>query len=68
VHAARAREDPGRKRPDHLRRDGHFSFSSGLLLEKGGWQMLNYLALPFVTAVAIAVLWLLARHRVAAGA
>jgi MFS family permease len=44
------------------------SFSSGLLLEKGGWQMLNYLALPFVTAAAIAVLWLLARRRVAAGA
>src|SRR5438552_1026046 len=44
------------------------SFSSGLLLEKSGWQMLNYLALPFVTAAAIAVLWLLARRRVAAGA
>ena len=43
------------------------SFSSGLLLEKSGWQMLNYLALPFVTAAAIAVLWLLARRRVAAG-
>jgi len=44
------------------------SFSSGLLLEKSGWQMLNYLALPFVTAAAVAVLWLLARRRVAAGA
>ncbi len=44
------------------------SFSSGLLLEKSGWQMLNYLALPFVTAAAIVVLWLLARRRVAAGA
>jgi len=44
------------------------SFGSGLLLEKSGWQMLNYLALPFVTAAAIAVLWLLARRRVAAGA
>jgi len=43
------------------------SFSSGLLLEKSGWQMLNYLALPFVTAAAIALLWLLARRRVAAG-
>ena len=43
------------------------SFGSGLLLEKSGWQMLNYLALPFVTAAAIAVLWLLARRRVAAG-
>jgi MFS family permease len=44
------------------------SFSSGLLLEKSGWQLLNYLALPFVTAAAVAVLWLLARRRVAAGA
>jgi len=44
------------------------SFSSGLLLEKSGWQLLNYLALPFVTAAAVAVLWLLARGRVAAGA
>ncbi|TMH82422.1 MAG: MFS transporter [Betaproteobacteria bacterium] len=44
------------------------SFSSGLLLEKSGWQMLNYFALPFVTAAAIALLWLLARHRFAAGA
>jgi MFS family permease len=43
------------------------SFSSGLLLEKSGWQMLNYLALPFVTAAAIGLLWLLARRRVAAG-
>jgi MFS family permease len=44
------------------------SFSSGLLLEKSGWQTLNYLALPFVTAAAVAVLWLLARRRVAAAA
>jgi MFS family permease len=44
------------------------SFSSGLLLEQSGWQTLNYLALPFVTAAVIAVLWLLARRRVAAGA
>jgi MFS family permease len=44
------------------------SFSSGLLLEKSGWQTLNYLALPFVTAAAVAVLWLLARRRAAAAA
>jgi len=44
------------------------SFTSGLLLEKSGWEVLNYLALPFVTAAAIAVLWLLFRRRVAAGA
>jgi len=44
------------------------SFSSGLLLEKGGWQTLNYLALPFITAAFLAILWLLARRRVAATA
>ncbi len=44
------------------------SFSSGLLLEKSGWQTLNYLALPFVTAAAVAVLWLLVRRRSVAAA
>jgi len=44
------------------------SFSSGLLLEKGGWETLNYLALPFITVAIAAILWLLARRRVAAAA
>jgi MFS family permease len=44
------------------------SFSSGLLLEKSGWAILNYLALPLITSAAVAVLWLLARRRVAAAA
>ena len=44
------------------------SFSSGLLLEKSGWQTLNYLALPFITAAIGGVLWLLSRRRVAAPA
>ncbi|MGB5082728.1 MAG: MFS transporter [Burkholderiales bacterium] len=41
------------------------SFSSGLLLEKSGWQTLNYLALPFITAAIGGVLWLLSRRRAA---
>ncbi|MBX6392191.1 MAG: MFS transporter, partial [Burkholderiales bacterium] len=39
------------------------SFSSGLLLEQNGWQMLNYLAIPFVLAVGIAVSWLMVLRR-----
>jgi MFS family permease len=39
------------------------SFSSGLLLEKSGWQMLNYLALPLITTAAAGVLWLLFSRR-----
>lgn len=44
------------------------SFSSGVLIEKNGWEVLNLLALPFVTAAAIAIVWLLARRRAAAAA
>jgi len=39
------------------------SFSSGLLLEQNGWQMLNYLAIPFVLALGIAVSWLMVLRR-----
>jgi MFS family permease len=42
------------------------SFSSGLLLETNGWQLLNYLAIPFVGAIGIAVLWLATKRRVPA--
>ena len=42
------------------------SFTSGLLLETNGWQVLNYLALPFIAVIAAAVLWLLLRRRAAA--
>ncbi|HEY6241185.1 MAG TPA: MFS transporter [Burkholderiales bacterium] len=42
------------------------SFSSGLLLEKSGWEILNYLALPLITTAAAGVLWLLFRRRAAA--
>lgn len=42
------------------------SFASGMLLEVNGWAMLNYLALPFVAIMAIAVLWLMGKRRVPA--
>jgi MFS family permease len=44
------------------------SFSSGVLIEKNGWQVLNMLALPFVTAAAVTLLWLLFKRRHAAAA
>jgi MFS family permease len=44
------------------------SFASGMLLEANGWQMLNYLALPFVAAMGVALLWLMGRRRVPAAA
>ncbi|MFO1361639.1 MAG: MFS transporter [Burkholderiales bacterium] len=44
------------------------SFSSGLLLETNGWQLLNYLAIPFVALIALAVLWLMGKRRVPAAA
>ena len=40
------------------------SFASGLLLEANGWQTLNYLALPFVAVMAVAILWLMSRRRI----
>jgi MFS family permease len=39
------------------------SFSSGFLLEVNGWNTLNWLALPFVLAVGLAVCWLGLRRR-----
>jgi len=42
------------------------SFASGVLIDAKGWETLNWLALPFVTVAAGAVLWLLARRRPAA--
>jgi MFS family permease len=42
------------------------SFGSGVLIDAKGWEVLNWLALPFITAAAGAVLWLLTRRRVAA--
>ena len=43
------------------------SFSSGALITTRGWEQLNYGSLPFIAAVACAILWLAAqRRRVAA--
>jgi len=42
------------------------SFSSGVLIDQRGWQVLNWLALPFVTAAVAAILWLLLKRRLAA--
>ena len=42
------------------------SFGSGVLIDAKGWQVLNWLALPFITVAAGAVLWLLARRRAVA--
>jgi len=39
------------------------SFASGLVLEGSGWNTLNYLAIPFIAAVALAVVWLMLRRR-----
>jgi MFS family permease len=41
------------------------SFGSGVLIDAKGWQVLNWLALPFITVAAGAVLWLIARRRTA---
>jgi MFS family permease len=40
------------------------SASSGVLLNSNGWALLNYLSLPFVAIVTVAVLWLFARRAV----
>jgi MFS family permease len=42
------------------------SFGSGVLIDSKGWEVLNWLALPFITVAAAALLWLLARRRVVA--
>jgi MFS family permease len=39
------------------------SFSSGMILERNGWQILNYAALPFVAVIGIAILWLMTKRR-----
>ena len=39
------------------------SFSSGLLLKSNGWQMLNYVAIPFLIIAGLACLWMMLRAR-----
>ncbi len=42
------------------------SFSSGLILKANGWVMLNYAAMPFLFAAALAMLWLFLQRRASA--
>ena len=39
------------------------SFSSGLLMNRNGWDMLNYAALPVLAVIAAAIAWLALRRR-----
>jgi len=39
------------------------SFASGLLLKANGWEMLNYAAMPFLLASAVATFWLINQRR-----
>ena len=39
------------------------SFSSGLLLKSNGWQMLNYVTIPFLAVAGLACLWMMLRTR-----
>lgn len=39
------------------------SAASGILLDRNGWETLNYLAIPFIVTVVLGLLWLLARGR-----
>ncbi|OGA35342.1 MAG: MFS transporter [Betaproteobacteria bacterium RIFCSPLOWO2_12_FULL_64_23] len=42
------------------------SFSSGLLMHRNGWEMLNYAALPVLAVICAALAWLALRRRAAA--
>jgi MFS family permease len=42
---------------------GVSSFASGLILEKNGWQTLNYAAVPFLVLAGLALAWLGARSK-----
>lgn len=42
------------------------SFSSGLLMNSNGWDMLNYAAMPVLAVMAAAISWLALRRRAAA--
>jgi len=39
------------------------SFASGMILERNGWQTLNYAAIPFVAAVGVAAVWLTVKRK-----
>ena len=42
------------------------SFSSGVLVNTRGWEVLNYVAVPLILAAGVAVTWLFLRRRAAA--
>lgn len=44
------------------------SFSSGLLMNRNGWDMLNYATLPFLAVICAAIAWLALQRRSAAAA
>ena len=44
------------------------SFSSGLLLNRSGWETLNFAALPFLALIGAAIVWLGLRQRAAVAA
>jgi MFS family permease len=44
------------------------SFSSGLLMNRNGWAMLNYAALPVLALMCAAICWLALRQRAAVAA
>ncbi len=41
------------------------SLASGWLLERGGWVTINYMAMPMIIVVAVALGWLLLKRRLA---
>ncbi|MBE0623887.1 MAG: MFS transporter [Burkholderiales bacterium] len=44
------------------------SFSSGLLMNRNGWDMLNYTAIPVLAVIAAAIAWLALQRRTAVAA
>ena len=44
------------------------SFSSGLLMSRNGWAMLNYVAMPVIAVIGLAIIWLAMRRRTALSA
>lgn len=41
------------------------SFSSGVILDRSGWQVLNLVAVPFIVLIAAPVVWLAVRQHTA---
>lgn len=39
------------------------SFSSGLLLDRNGWDTINFLALPFITIATLGLVWMMTMGR-----